>query len=111
LKELADLRAERIAEQDEEASDEQDEPFVDSEVPPPSDATEPPMSDNPSSEEVATGAPAATDSSDSEILSLDPETDAAQDGPETLPEPLKEDPSSAHRGAKSFRFRGIAGWP
>lgn len=95
LKELADLRAERIAEQDEEASDEQDEPILESEVPPPSGAPEPPMSDNPSSEEVATSIPAATDSSDCEVPSSAPETEAAQDGSETLPEPLKEAPASA----------------
>jgi hypothetical protein len=95
LKALADLRAERTAEQDEEASDEQDEPILESEVPPPGDAPEPPMSDNPSSQEVAASTPVATDSSDSEIPSLAPEIEAAQDGPETLLEPLKEAPASA----------------
>jgi hypothetical protein len=98
LKALADLRAERTAEQDEEAGDEQDEPILESEVSPPGDAPEPQVSDNPSSEEVAAGTPAATDSSESEIPRLAPETEAAQEGPETLLESLKEAPAAARDG-------------
>jgi hypothetical protein len=97
LKALADLRAERTAEHDEEAGDEQDEPILELEVPPLSDAPEPPMSDDPSWEEVPASIPAATDSS-GRIPSLAPETEAAQDGTETLLEPLKEAPASVRDG-------------
>jgi hypothetical protein len=98
LKALADLRAERTAEQDEEASDERDERILESQVPPPGDAPELPMSDNASWEEVPACIPAATDSADNEILSLAPETEAAQDGPETLPESHEEAFASVRDG-------------
>jgi hypothetical protein len=110
LKALADLRAERIAEQDEEACDEQDEgtsaeqdegtcdeldeTTLESQAPLPGEATEPPILDDSSSEDVATRPPDA-DSSSSEIPVLPLEIDAVQGASEMLQVPLEEAPASA----------------
>jgi hypothetical protein len=97
LKALADLRAERMAQQDQEAGDEENEPPLEPEVRLPNDATEPPMSDNPSSKEVAASTPAAADSSASEIPSP-LGTGAVRVPSEILQDPLEGTPASVHDG-------------